>query len=443
MKKKNADVVFFHRMEASLKRRAARKEKRYQRKMYKRRGIKMSGSAYNRERMYVFSLMGVEPRDIKCGTARSGKLAVLRVPKNFSIIENPEGVIAFIKEIGSVVRKEDVNHIIFDHSSICNQDLGAEILLAKAVKFSRETARSRCREMKWSGYYPEDQAMKRLVDSIGVVSELMGSGVPDDQKSKMRLFKARGVDKNYGNPREQDEKTRKIDDFVDHINCCIDDHGYQLSPDGVTSLVSYVGEIISNAEEHAGDCHWHIYGYLDNNAENHFCDIVIYNYGYTIAESFENLEKSSYAMQWVAPYLDKHEKSDFWGKNYRKEDLLSVFALQARVSSKHIDNNSTRGNGTIELIQFFEEVAEEGLAGDRRANMCIMSGSTYIYFDGTYKIKKNASGLEVIAFNQSNDLEKAPDRDYVKPVRAGAFPGTLIAIRFPMSVISRKEAFDG
>jgi hypothetical protein len=68
--------------------------------------------------------------------------------------------------------------------------------------------------------------------------------------------------------------------------------------------------------------------------------------------------------------------------------------------------------------------------------MAIVSGGTYILFDGTHRMRETEGKGKTIAFNKSNDLYLKPDEDYVKPLRGLHFPGTIISIRFPLSTTS-------
>jgi len=65
--------------------------------------------------------------------------------------------------------------------------------------------------------------------------------------------------------------------------------------------------------------------------------------------------------------------------------------------------------------------------------MVIVSGSTYIEFDGKYEMRPNHDGVRIIAFNETNDLTEKPDPSYVRRLAGVSFPGTLISLKFPLS----------
>ena len=47
-------------------------------------------------------------------------------------------------------------------------------------------------------------------------------------------------------------------------------------------------------------------------------------------------------------------------------------------------------------------------------------------------MKLNDNGINIIAFNQENDLEKRPDSKYVRSLGGVNFPGTMICLQFPL-----------
>lgn len=96
-------------------------------------------------------------------------------------------------------------------------------------------------------------------------------------------------------------------------------------------------------------------------------------------------------------------------KNWRTEDLLTLIALQSSVSSLNQSIASTRGQGTADLIEFFQKMHDERkLDAGKTAHMYIVSGSTKVLIDGRYRIHRDDSNRRTIAFNEGNDLRKPP-----------------------------------
>lgn len=165
------------------------------------------------------------------------------------------------------------------------------------------------------------------------------------------------------------------------------------------------------------------------------CEIAIFNFGNTIAETFQRLPRDSFTYKQVKAYLDTHSQRRLFSTGWRHEDLFTLIALQGNVSSKNNNPQDTRGNGTVDLIEFFQRVhAECAVAKDAQATMSLISGSTVIFFDGRYQMRPNENGIKVIAFNDDNNLLQRPSSSCVRQLRGATFPGTLISLKFPLSV---------
>ena len=126
-----------------------------------------------------------------------------------------------------------------------------------------------------------------------------------------------------------------------------------------------------------------------------------------------------------------HHKRGLFGTSWSRENLWTLYSLQEGVSRfRDQPGGSDRGQGTVKLIDFFQRLGKT-LDG-QKPQMCILSGSTHILFDGTYEMRAVTKGHEkrqIISFNESNDLWERPDDRYVKSIR-GVFPGTLISMSF-------------
>src|SRR5690606_29138948 len=156
--------------------------------------------------------------------------------------------------------------------------------------------------------------------------------------------------------------TRATQDFVEHIDQCLQENGSELTFTATQELAEYIGEIITNAQDHSGDPNWQIYGYLDKEHENRVCEVVIFNYGNTISETFGNLPEDDFARKELNKYLQHHEKTGVFGPGWSRDSLTNLFALQGNVSSKNKPSDSTRGHGSISLIEFFQSISDKSIA---------------------------------------------------------------------------------
>lgn len=359
----------------------------------------------------------------------------LKLPKTFSLIDAPKETIGEVINFASGVRQRRQRSIFFDHAGVRNTDLGAESLLRLVAAESRKEIRSRGRRLPGvSGTYPRDEWIRRLIRSVGVIRGLNVTHefLPQSDSRPIRIFRAQSDSSgNISALRLSTRKSEAVAQFVTHIDTCLGDRGYGLTHFAQMRLSAYIGEIIGNAEDHSGEANWTILGYLDNQKHSADCEIVIYNFGKSIAETFRELNSSSFAYSQVAPYLEKH--SHYFLADWTVDDLLTLIALQGHISSKNTDRYTDRGQGTVDLIEFFQRIHADVAGHDSSdAKMSILSGSTHILFDGTYRMQEGENGRKIIAFNDANDLGRRPDGRYVGNLGTIRFPGTAIAIRFPL-----------
>jgi hypothetical protein len=373
----------------------------------------------------------------------------LQAPKVFSILKNPEEVLRTIGALAKADQEAVLEHIDLNFEKIEVQDLAAQALIAKLVDEIDTSARILRRyPIHWSGTYPKEQAHCRLVKATGVIKQLRVKHeyLAPDEESKLTLFVRHS--RNYISKikiSDADEKSKASEKFADYINRCLASSRKRLTDNARHLLCSQIGELLGNAEEHAGLVDWTIKGYLDASISPPTCEIVIFNFGKSLAESFEDLPPNSYTMDQISPYLEKHSKGGLFNPKWRREDLLTVMALQQSVSSKNLSVHSHRGNGMTQLIEFFQRITEQ-LDSECKsdARMTIISGTTRVLFDGTYRMRVNETSLlnvggrrpEIIAFNDTNDLMEPPDPNHVMPLEKTMLPGTLISVQFTLPTSS-------
>ncbi|WP_132375404.1 hypothetical protein [Paraburkholderia sp. BL9I2N2] len=367
---------------------------------------------------------------------RSGARVV--VPPVFSIIDDPQRALRTILSFAKLVRTNKIRNIEFDHSQMQTYDLAANAVLDIVASELALEARQRATKVRFFGRYPLPAHLKRFIRCIGIVKQLdiAHEVASSDEQNAVRVFDKRK--RNYSepdDPAQADFKSRVAEGFVDHINNCLSDHGRTLTPAAVQKLCVYIGEILGNAEDHAGFSDWTIQGYLDNSMDTPICEIAIFNFGTSIADTLMGLPQNSYTWKQISPYILMHRGAGFFRKGWRERDLLTLVALQGNVSSKNFSVEDTRGQGTVDLIEFFQKMYEEcAKDSTEKAKMAILSGSTFILFDGKYRLSSGAPGHgKVIAFNAQNTLYKQPDSGYVRSLGSVQFPGTIISIRFPLS----------
>jgi len=376
-------------------------------------------------------------------TFKKAKL-VIKIPENFSIIDNPEDSLKIISQLAAIARSgRKIHYIECDHSKMKKHDLAAESILGLiASEFEREYY-SKNRKLKISGSFPKDEYLTDYIKAIGLIKDLdvKHEFLSKERERKLQIFNMRSKYLlNKVTSGSSDYKEIAARKFVDYINKCLARIGKTLIPEAIDILGEYTGEILNNAHDHGKLDDWTIRGYFDEKHEQHICEIAIFNFGKTIAETFLDLPEKSFAFQSVLPYIEKHHKEGFFSSNWTKETLLTLAALQGDISSKNMDEYSDRGQGTVEMINFFQKI-HIACSGNNSPNarMVLLSGNTYVFFDGTYHMKEDNQSRKVIAFNKQNSLLLPPDSNYVKNIAGIKFPGTIISIKFSLEDTNLKN----
>lgn len=366
----------------------------------------------------------------------------LKISESFSVIDNPEKVLSILGQFAKTYKDSKPKLIQIDHSLLTNYDLAANgILDLIVVEAKKETKLHKIR-LRWSGIYPIDKDIRRFIRSAGIIKHLQISKEypKENEAAGLKIFDARNHHYYNSNPTKADKKTTVTTNFVDHINSCLNLSNRELTLFARHKLCEYVGEILDNVEQHAGMVDWTIQGYLDNSCNIPICEIAIFNFGKTIAENLGSVPRDSYTWKQIGHYILLHRAKKFFGPSWSENDLLTLIALQEKVSSKNFTESDTRGNGTVDLIEFFQKIYEENNnLGEKRAKMAILSGNTHITFDGKYKLSSIGSSPRRIAFNESNNLHFPPDKEYVRSLKGLHFPGTIISIKFPLNIKTLPE----
>lgn len=365
----------------------------------------------------------------------------LPVPSTFSMLNAPETAISLVAQFARTFQNEIISDVHVDMHSVTQHDLGAHALLDKLVDEIESQSKFHNLRMGWKGVFPKDPVLSRFIKSMGILRRLHLTKryLHVNEAQKIQLFERRCRhyirDVRPRNPEEKTEQSNAAERFANHINNCLKREGKVLTQEARGRLCTYVVEIIDNAENHAGMVDWTIQGYVDMAMEHPECEIVIFNFGKSIAETMESIDPTGYTMDQIRLYLDTHTSQGWFNPAWRREDLMTLIALQGSVSSKNSTEDPTRGQGTADLIEFFQEMNKErGLENISTASMYIVSGGTRVLFGPKYQMVRRADGSRTIAFNDTNDLLKPPDSAFVMPLKNGVrLPGTMIGVKFKIN----------
>lgn len=411
-----------------LIRRAAKIErgKRRKRERSKRRRLQTRSAAHKHSRFlpavrYYARRVGARPRGIK------DVKQVVSFPKHFSFIENADGTLKALRTLVGVCCMPSTSVVDLDHEHCTLTDHGAaSVMNALAL----ETAARR--RVGFSGTYPRARDQREIMWATGLPRLLksVGPEQPPDFHP-FPLFK--GVLRS-SSWEESDLGEKKADELTRYVDSCVSRYGFSLTPASKVNLLKIAGEVLGNAEEHPDRPEWWVSGYLRHSKSSPYgdCHLTIFSFGMTMAESLQTLPHGSVLRERIERLVDKHRKLGFFFRRWTPENLWTLYALQEGVSCTNAEAEpSGRGNGTVELIKYFQELGRVSQR-DVQPKMTLISGSTQILFDDEYRIRErdvHGEPKHIIAFNSENDLELPPDERNVRRLRY-YFPGTLLSLRF-------------
>ena len=377
---------------------------------------------------------GVAPRE-------DPRTLVITIPADFSVSRNPEAVASVVRQVCDISSDTSIEGMFFDHSKLKQFELAAEAVLDVVVREVRGRSLRVGRRLSLGGQYPTDVAAQRFIRGIGLSRhlEIPNTSLPPSEEGKLRTFQQHKRTPTAKNaPAHTDEKSKVAENFADFVDDCLKHVSRSLSPMGRQRLCDYTGEIIDNIEQHGETNYWYIAGYLDTTLDPPICEIAVFNFGRTFAETFTALDPQSFPNVQVAPYIEKHRGSNWFGNEWTEENLYTLIALQGGISSKATSDSDNRGHGTTDLIRFFQALHTECGAGVFEPEMVLWSANTHILFDGRYKLRLGIDHRWTIAFNDANSLSERPDGKYVRHLTDVFFPGAMISIKFglPASVTS-------
>lgn len=163
--------------------------------------------------------------------------------------------------------------------------------------------------------------------------------------------------------------------------------------------------------------------------------MLFVNIGSTIYEGMKN--RASDETKHKLEYILQKQRNNM-DKTWTEEMICTLFALQegiSRLRDKDVEGYSSRGSGTVNLIESFYDIGESD--NGLKPCMTIISGSTQIIFTDKYKLQDVyfesdevfQGNTKIIAFNENNDIYQKADHSNVRRL-SEYFPGTIISLRF-------------
>jgi anti-sigma regulatory factor (Ser/Thr protein kinase) len=299
-----------------------------------------------------FDKLHLERKALSKKSCRAGTYK-FPVPKNFDIYQHPEKVFAGLSELFSAATSRHVKRILFSHKSQSTCMASEALLGILATDLCRARALGR-HPLELKGTINEKIATHQLINEAGIVAELNHAKILAGKPlaTSKNSFVYRNESKNFesASATADDAKTNVAEECTESFCEGLKVLALKMHDDVQAELQMCLAEVLDNAEEH---CHrtapnWYVRSYLNCSHESQrYFELMVMNIGHSIAETFDELPTSSAAKKLAQDYVDRHHSK------FDSGALTTVAALQGNISSKK-DEEPTRGQGTVRLIETFE-----------------------------------------------------------------------------------------
>ncbi len=354
------------------------------------------------------------------------------IPERFSISERPNETIRFLRRIYTFGKCDYIREITFDHSKCEFLGLSASTIMDIIILSVYEARKSSKNRLELAGIVPKDPLAKDV---------LIASGLPYHLNIPMKYSRTK-VERFATRSGVQGEERRKsgiiATELTEYFNRCLEHQNMELRDEGKLLMATLLGEVLDNCEIHGGEhATWYTQGHYENNPNNLYGEmqLLFLNLGDTIYQGLEE-QSTEETEERLDHYLRKHVP--YLSANWDKEMACTVFALQegiSRLRDKKKEGYEGRGTGTVSLIETLNLI---GKCDDgQMPEMTIISGRTYIKFNGKYNMRKmkfdndpvfGNGEKSIIAFNGGNNIYKPADTEFVQKLQEN-FPGTVISLR--------------
>lgn len=359
---------------------------------------------------------------IKCGSKKS-----IDVPSDFTFFDQVDDTFKFLKTIVYMISKKSLKEIFINHCTIKEISLTAslilDLILMETKKYVEGTKNRR--NLNICGEVKKNTDVGILIHANGVLPHL---GFKVDKDPNVRTLELLYGDCINGNT------TDPASDILKYFGDCLKMQGCTLTKPGRRAFGKFLGELLDNCRLHTGkNGKWYALGFYHNKENRGKCHIAILTIGDTIYESLskkENVTKETHKA--LKNMTQKHKHS--FGKKWDEEALWTWLSLQhgvSRLRDSKVDKNSTRGKGTVDIMEGFQSIGKSVEGSD--SVFTIISGSTMIKFDfekyPIEHVKINDEERRIIPFNEERSLEIRPDPNNVKKIDT-FFPGTIYTMEF-------------
>ena len=261
---------------------------------------------------------------------------VIKVPRVFSIIKNPEETLETLDEIVTAAKDPSIVELFFDHGDCSVMGLGASTIVDILVLAAQSAWRQTNRRVRLSGQYPSDPTVQEIFKIAGLIKHIRhpDSVLPPYVAKRYKIFELQFGEKS---PKTSARKSTRaevvISELTEYFSDLLEEKGYSLTGRGKNNLSMLVGEVIDNAEQHSDQKEWFVIGYMSQITKDlSNCNVVILDFGRTIADTLEGAHGSMpiRTVEHMDELIKKHTSRGFFqiGGKWTKENFNTLFALQ-------------------------------------------------------------------------------------------------------------------
>lgn len=223
---------------------------------------------------------------------------VIKIPKVFSLIDNPDESYEAIKKLTASLLFQKHHNVVIDYSCCVRFTLDAQVLLDLILKDILRVFNI-CEHIPKNRSFIKNITDKTKKDS-NVRAMLFSVGSQAIHANKHREYPHiipyhLCIHKAINNSIEQiEQKELDTTALSDYVEKCLERMGRKLDDDSMDDLCTVIGEILINAEEHSSThCRYSI-GYFEQKSIDDkkvgVFQLVILNMGRSIYEKFHDLD---------------------------------------------------------------------------------------------------------------------------------------------------------
>lgn len=367
----------------------------------------------------------------------NGSVATVRLPRVFSISENPEETIRTLRRLYTVGKKERVGKIVFNYDDCEQMGLSASTIMDVIVLALEQFRNENYLDWELEGNFPKREDVRTMLCASGLLYHLkIDTPWRDVDGDRIKRFQTVSGEGNGKTGKSSATATG----LARYFSECLKTQHLELTDNGKRLLSGILGEVLDNCESHGGTgSTWYTQGHYQLVKGNEFGEmqLLFLSLGDSIYEGLKN--DSSRETQQRLDFIKQNSKYKISNKN-DEEILYTVCALQegiSRLRDKNKPGYAGRGSGTVRMIQFFEDIGETE-ATNVEQQLTIVSGNVFLSFDKRYKMDTvsfeedlafGSGDKKIIAFNKDNDIYNKPDKSCVRRIDE-RFPGTIISLKF-------------